>query len=175
MKTFIIIKNGTEHATLNAESKEEAVKKVIAYYSEELQVEEEEALQLLILKSKIMGASNFEKPVNVSKNYAVLMNTEEKFIHCNECDNKFYEYDDEYQQAEENRVCPCCGSDAIEWDEEYRSSRRVEFVKWYNEQKTIELMKLAFEAGFKKRDSVLAGLEAKETDIEVEWIFKKNN
>ena len=49
MKTFIIIKNGTEHATLNAESKEEAVKKVIAYYGEELQVEEEEALQLLIL------------------------------------------------------------------------------------------------------------------------------
>ena len=36
-------------------------------------------------------------------------------------------------------------------------------------------MKLAFEAGFKKRDSVLAGLEAKETDIEVQWIFKKNN
>ena len=41
MKTFIIIKNGTEHATLNAESKEEAVKKVIAYYGEELQVDEE--------------------------------------------------------------------------------------------------------------------------------------
>lgn len=47
-------------------------------------------------------------------------------------------------------------------------------AKW-QEQKTIELMKLAFEAGFKKRDSVLAGLEAKETDIEVQWIFKKNN
>ena len=47
-------------------------------------------------------------------------------------------------------------------------------AKW-QEQKTIELMKLAFEAGFKKRDIVLAGLEAKETDVEVEWIFKKNN
>ena len=41
------------------------------------------------------------------------------------------------------------------------------------EQQILELMKLAFEAGFNKADVVEAGLENKETDIEVNWILQK--
>jgi hypothetical protein len=40
--------------------------------------------------------------------------------------------------------------------------------------KVIKLMALAFEAGFKQAEIVEAGLEAKETDIFVNWIYTKN-
>jgi hypothetical protein len=52
-------------------------------------------------------------------------------------------------------------------------------AKWqaermYSEEEVLHLMILAFEQGFKKADVVEAGLEAKETDIEVNWIFLKH-
>ncbi len=40
--------------------------------------------------------------------------------------------------------------------------------------KVIELMTLAFEAGFKQSEIVEAGLEGKETDILVNWIYIKH-
>ena len=43
----------------------------------------------------------------------------------------------------------------------------------YSKQQTFELMKKAFEAGFKKADVVEAGLEPKETEQEVTWILTK--
>ena len=43
----------------------------------------------------------------------------------------------------------------------------------YSKQQTFELMKQAFEAGFKKADIVEAGLEPKETEQEVNWILTK--
>ena len=43
----------------------------------------------------------------------------------------------------------------------------------YSKQQTFELMKQAFEAGFKKADTVEAGLEPKETEQEVTWILTK--
>ena len=43
----------------------------------------------------------------------------------------------------------------------------------YSKQQTFELMKQAFEAGFKKADTVEAGLEPKETEQEVNWILLK--
>ena len=46
--------------------------------------------------------------------------------------------------------------------------------KLYSEEELKHLMTLAFEQGFKKADVVEAGLEAKETDIEVNWIFLKH-
>ena len=51
-------------------------------------------------------------------------------------------------------------------------------AKWqqkqmYSKQQTFELMKKAFEAGFKKADTVQAGLEPKETDQEINWILTK--
>ena len=51
-------------------------------------------------------------------------------------------------------------------------------AKWqqkqiYSEQQVLELMKQAFEAGFKKVDIVEAGLEPKETEQEVNWILLK--
>ena len=45
----------------------------------------------------------------------------------------------------------------------------------YSKQQTFELMKQAFEAGFKKADIVEAGLEPKETEQEVNWILLKYN
>ena len=56
------------------------------------------------------------------------------------------------------------------------------FAKWqqeqdsklYSEEEVKHLMTLAFEQGFKKADVVEAGLEAKETDTEVNWIFLKH-
>ena len=44
----------------------------------------------------------------------------------------------------------------------------------YSEEEVKHLMTLAFEQGFKKADVVEAGLEAKETDTEVNWIFLKH-
>ena len=43
----------------------------------------------------------------------------------------------------------------------------------YSTQQVLELMKQAFEAGFKKADVVEAGLEPKETEQEVTWILTK--
>jgi len=40
--------------------------------------------------------------------------------------------------------------------------------------KVIQLMTLAFEAGFKQAAIVEAGLEGKETDILVNWIYVKH-
>ena len=46
--------------------------------------------------------------------------------------------------------------------------------KSYSAQQVLELMKQAFEAGFKKADTVEAGLEPKETEQEVNWILMKH-
>ena len=43
----------------------------------------------------------------------------------------------------------------------------------YSKKQVFELMKQAFEAGFKKADIVEAGLEPKETEQEVNWILTK--
>ena len=43
----------------------------------------------------------------------------------------------------------------------------------YSTQQVLELMKKAFEAGFKKADIVEAGLEPKETEQEINWILLK--
>ena len=43
----------------------------------------------------------------------------------------------------------------------------------YSTQQVLELMKQAFEAGFKKADIVEAGLEPKETEQEINWILTK--
>ena len=45
----------------------------------------------------------------------------------------------------------------------------------YSTQQVLELMKKAFEAGFKKADIVEAGLEPKETEQEINWILLKQN
>jgi len=44
----------------------------------------------------------------------------------------------------------------------------------YSDKEVKHLMTLTFEQGFKKADVVEAGLEAKETDTEVNWIFLKH-
>ena len=46
--------------------------------------------------------------------------------------------------------------------------------RMYSDKEVKHLMTLAFEQGFKKADVVEAGLEAKETDTEVNWIFLKH-
>lgn len=46
--------------------------------------------------------------------------------------------------------------------------------RMYSEEEVIDLMTKAFESGFKKADVVEAGLEGKETDVEVKWILNKN-
>ena len=56
----------------------------------------------------------------------------------------------------------------------------IDGAKWqqeqmYSTQQTFELMKQAFEAGFKKADIVEAGLEPKETEQEINWILLKQN
>ena len=47
--------------------------------------------------------------------------------------------------------------------------------KSYSAQQVFELMKQAFEAGFKKAYTVEAGLEHKETEQEINWILLKQN
>ena len=45
--------------------------------------------------------------------------------------------------------------------------------KQYTRNEVHMLMCLAFEQGFKKTDTVEAGLESKETDVECAWILTK--
>lgn len=52
--------------------------------------------------------------------------------------------------------------------------RDEKIEQMYSEEEVKHLMTLAFEQGFKKADVVEAGLEAKETDTEVNWIFLKH-
>jgi hypothetical protein len=70
-----------------------------------------------------MGASNFARG-NTSKVFAVLMNTEEKFSKCNECDGKSWEWEEAY--IEVGSTCSC-GSTDIEHDTEYRSCEDFEY------------------------------------------------
>jgi len=46
-------------------------------------------------------------------------------------------------------------------------------TKVYSEDDVTKLMTLAWDAGFKKHDVVEAGLEGKETDIDIRWILSK--
>ena len=56
-----------------------------------------------------MGTSNFSRLNNASKYYTIFMNVEEKYVECNECNEKFYEYEPEYETAESELVCSKCG------------------------------------------------------------------
>lgn len=67
-----------------------------------------------------MGASNFARPENASKYFVVLTNTEEKFVKCEECETKYYEYDEQYTETEECKHCLDCLSEDLEWSEEDR-------------------------------------------------------
>ena len=51
---------------------------------------------------------------------------------------------------------------------------KEEQKQMYSKQQVLELMKQAFEAGFKKADIVEAGLEPKETEQEINWILLKH-
>ena len=77
-----------------------------------------------------MGTSNFSRLNNASKYYTIFMNVEEKYVECNECDEKFYEYEPEYETAESEHYCGKCGSDAIEFKEEDRSLESWEIDDW---------------------------------------------
>ena len=66
-----------------------------------------------------MGTSNFSRLKNASKYYTIFMNVEEKYVECNECDEKFYEYEPEYETAESELYCGKCGSDAIDFTSDY--------------------------------------------------------
>lgn len=68
-----------------------------------------------------MGASNFARPENASKYFVVLTNTEEKFVKCEECESKCYEYDGQYEETKMCGHCLYCTSEDLEWGEEYRS------------------------------------------------------
>ena len=77
-----------------------------------------------------MGTSNFSRLKNASKYYTVFMNVEEKYVKCNECDEKFYEFESEYESAESELCCNNCGSDSIEFKEEDRSLESWEIDDW---------------------------------------------
>lgn len=77
-----------------------------------------------------MGTSNFSRLNNASKYYTIFMDVEEKYVECNECNEKFYEYEPEYETAELELYCGKCGSDAIEFKEEYRSVESWEIDDW---------------------------------------------
>ena len=57
--------------------------------------------------------------------------------------------------------------------QDFKAGAKWQQKQMYSKQQTFELMKQAFEAGFKKADIVEAGLEPKETEQEVNWILTK--
>ena len=73
-----------------------------------------------------MSASNFHRG-NTSKVFAVLMNREEKYSKCSECEEKYWEWEGNY--VEEGDIdCPDCDcKDCIEHGTEYRSAERYEY------------------------------------------------
>ena len=73
-----------------------------------------------------MGASNFHRG-NTSKVFAVLMNREEKYSKCSECEEKYWEWEGNYVE-EGDTDCPDCDcKDCIEHGTEYRSTERYEY------------------------------------------------
>ena len=73
-----------------------------------------------------MGASNFARG-NTSKVFAVLMNIEEKYSKCSECEEKYWEWEGNYVE-EGDTDCPDCDcKDCIEHGTEYRSAERYEY------------------------------------------------
>ena len=73
-----------------------------------------------------MGASNFHRG-NTSKVFAVLMNREEKYSKCSECEEKYWEWEGNYVE-EGDTDCPDCDcKDCIEHGTEYRSAERYEY------------------------------------------------
>ena len=73
-----------------------------------------------------MGASNFAKS-NTSKVFAVLMNREEKYSKCSECEEKYWEWEGNYVE-EGDTDCPDCDcKDCIEHGTEYRSAESYEY------------------------------------------------
>ena len=80
------------------------------------------------------------------------------------------------QEAENNNVLEVGTQNFKRYIEmfEKEAKKIEEEQKGYSEEEVKHLMTLAFEQGFKKADIVEAGLEAKETDIEVNWIFLKH-
>lgn len=73
-----------------------------------------------------MGTSNFYTK-NASKTFAVCMNEEVKYSECSECNEKAFEYDEEYV-AEGNKDCPICEEkDCISHGEEDRVMESYEY------------------------------------------------
>ena len=70
-----------------------------------------------------MGTSNFARG-NTSKVFAVLMNTEETFKECSECEQKHYNF--EYS-AESFKNLTCCEGATFEEETEYRSAESYEY------------------------------------------------
>ena len=70
-----------------------------------------------------MGASNFARG-NTSSVFAVLMDTEEKYSECSECESKQWEYDEFYTEEKDCLECDC--KDCITNDTEYRSCEDFE-------------------------------------------------
>jgi hypothetical protein len=82
-----------------------------------------------------MGASNFARG-NTSKVFAVLMDTKEKFSKCNECNEKSWEWEEDY--VEVGGTCSC-GSTDVEHDTEYRSCEDFEYNDFvYDLRETAE-------------------------------------
>lgn len=73
-----------------------------------------------------MGASNFHRG-QTSKVFAVLMNTEEKYSKCSECDEKYFEWDEGYVEEDVKDCSECGNKDCIEHDTEYRSCEQFEY------------------------------------------------
>ena len=86
-----------------------------------------------------MGTSNFARG-NTSKVFAVLMDVEEKFSKCGECDEKFWEWEEDY--VEVGGTCSC-GSTDIEHNTEYRSAEDFEYddLIYYLKEKAEEKVK----------------------------------
>ena len=77
-----------------------------------------------------MGTSNFSRLNNASKYYTVFMNVKEKFVKCDECDTKFFEWESEYEEIENTKCCTNCNSSNLTFDEEYRSLESWEIEDW---------------------------------------------
>ena len=73
-----------------------------------------------------MSASNFHRGAT-SKVFAVLMDREEKYSKCSECEEKYWEWEGNYVE-EGDTDCPDCDcKDCIEHGTEYRSAERYEY------------------------------------------------
>lgn len=116
-----------------------------------------------------MGAANFGR-TNASKIFTVLMPQEENFCECLGCNEKHFDYDEDY--IKQGEVCPNCGSLEVSYDTEYVHSEREEIDELFSDiSSELDEISSSYKSGGGYRDgeTFLASVSSSKSygDVEI--------